>query len=180
MIRRAVIVIVAAFVATQAVHAQQSAAADPADVGSPEAVVKALYATVNRAPGARYDWPRLRTLLMPSARMIPNSEQTGGALRILTVDEFVAWIDANTVVGGANDLGFQEEEIATRIERFGDIAHAFSTYQKHFYGSSQILGRGINSIQMHFHDGRWWITQLVWDEENGAGAIPRRYLPQDR
>lgn len=155
----------------------QSPVANPADVSSPEAIVKALYETVTRRPGQPFDWPRERTLFHPSARLIPNTEQTGGALRVLTPEEFIAWIDSHTVVGGPNDRGFQEEEIATIIERFGDVAHAFSTYQKHYYGSDQILGRGINSIQMVWHDGRWWITQISWDEESGAGRIPAKYLP---
>lgn len=160
--------------------AAQAPAAAAADVASPEAVVKALYETVNRPPGGRYDWPRMRTLFLPTARMIPNTEQTGGSLRVLTVEDFVAWIDGATTIGGANDKGFQEEEIATRIERFGDIAHAFSTYQKRFHGADQILGRGINSIQMLFHDGRWWITHIIWDEESGGGPLPAKYLPGGR
>jgi hypothetical protein len=155
----------------------QPVGATPADVASPEAVVHALYQTVNRRPGQPFDWPRMRALFTPTARMIPNTEQTGGTLLVMTPEQFIARIDSFTVVGGANDKGFQEEEIATIIERFGDIAHAFSTYQKHFYGSSQILGRGINSIQMLRHDGRWWITHIIWDEESGAGPLPAKYLP---
>ena len=155
----------------------QQMQANPADVASPEALVHALYETVTRRPGEPFDWARQRTLFLPTARMIPNPEQTGGDFRVLTVEEFIAWIDAGTTVGGPNDPGFQEEEIATRIERYGDIAHAFSTYQKHFYGSDQILGRGINAIQMIRRDGRWWVTQIIWDEESGAGPLPPRYLP---
>jgi len=169
----ATMVVVLAAVSVRA----QTPAANPADVSSPEAIVKALYETVTRRPGQPFDWPRERTLFHPTARLIPNTEQTGGTQRVLTPEEFIAWIDSHTVVGGPNDRGFQEEEIATTIERFGDVAHAFSTYQKHYYGSDRILGRGINSIQMVRHDGRWWITQISWDEESGGGPIPAKYLP---
>jgi hypothetical protein len=154
----------------------QTNAAVPADVASPEAIVLALYETVQREPGENYDWPRMRTLFLPTAAMIPAVEQTGGEFRVLTVQDFVDWIDAGTVVGGANDRGFQEEQIAQRVERFGDIAQVFSTYQKHFWGDSNILGRGINSIQLVNKDGRWWIVSVIWDEERGAGPLPARYL----
>jgi len=160
-----------------AVQAQNAPRANPADVASPEALVRALYETVTRKPGEPFDWQRDRSLFLPTARLIPNTEQTDGSFRVLSLDEFIAWVDEHTTVGGPEDKGFQEEEIATRIERFGDIAHAFSTYQKHFYGSGEILGRSINSIQMVRHDGRWWVTQIVWDEETGAGPLPARYLP---
>lgn len=157
--------------------AAQQPAANPADVASIDAIVTALYETVQRAPGARFQWDRARTLFHPTARLIPNPEQTGGVGRVLTLEEFIAWIDGVTTFGGPQDLGFAEEEIAHVTERFGDIAHRFSTYQKHFWGDDEILGRGINSIQLLWRDGRWWITNIIWDEESGAGPLPARYRP---
>jgi len=154
----------------------QTRAAAPADVASPETIVLALYETVNREPGRNFDWVRMRTLFLPTATMIPAVEQTGGVFRILTVEDFINWIDQNTVVGGANDRGFQEEQIAQHVEQYGDIAQVFSTYQKHFWRDTNILGRGINSIQLVNNEGRWWIVSVIWDEEVGAGALPARYL----
>ena len=152
-------------------------AANHSDVSSPEALVKALYETVTRRPGENFDWARARTLFLPSARMIPNLEQTGGELRVLTVEDFISWVDQHTTVGGPEDKGFEEREVATVVEQFGDIAHAFSTYEKGFYGLTDVLGRGINSIQMIRREGRWWVTQIVWDEESSGKMIPRRYMP---
>lgn len=156
---------------------QSQAAPRASDVGSPEGLVRALYETVQRAPGAKYQWDRMRTLFLPTARMFPNTEQTGGKHEVLTVDGFAAWVDANTPAG-AQDRGFAEEEVSTIIERYGDIAHAFSTYQKHFWKDTRILGRGINTIQMVFRDERWWIASIAWDEESGAGTLPERYRPR--
>lgn len=171
----------AAAQATGAAPAQAAApAADPADVASPEAVVTALYEAIQRAPGERFDWDRMRSLFLPSARMIPNTEQTRGQFRVLTPEEFIQWIDGVTTIGGANDRGFAEEQVASRVEQYGDIAHVFSTYQKHFHDDPRILGRGINSIQLIRHDGRWWVTQIIWDEESGAGPLPERYAPATR
>ncbi|MFW6078692.1 MAG: hypothetical protein ACOC8B_03860 [Gemmatimonadota bacterium] len=155
-----------------------AAAADPADVASPDAIVEAMYESVNRPPGESYDWDRLRTLSLPSAIMIPSIEQTGGEFRVLSVEEFTDWIDEITVVGGPDDAGFREEQIAYRVERYGDIAQVFSTYQKRAWNESEVLGRGINSIQLVQNDGRWWVASVVWDEEVGAGPIPERYMPR--
>lgn len=163
-----------------ATQSATTAPADPADVADPQSLVNALYQIMARRPGERFDWQKMRPLFLPSARLIPNTEQTGGEFRVLTVDEFTDWIDRVSVIGGPDDHGFQEEEIATRIEQFGDIAHAFSTYQKHFHGSDDILGRGINSIQMVRMNDRWWVSQIVWDEESGAGPIPERYRRSSR
>lgn len=161
--------------APQAPAAAGIPSADPADVATPEAIVAALYATVQRAPGAGFAFDRMRTLFLPGALLVPNPEQTGGQGRVLGVEDFIAWIEGATVVGGPDDRGFAEEEVHHVIERYGDIAHVFSTYEKHYHGDSRVLGRGINSIQLLFRDGRWWVTSIIWDEETGAGPIPDRY-----
>jgi hypothetical protein len=152
------------------------AQARAADVESPEAIVNATYDAIGRAPGAQFAWDRFRSLFLPSANLIPNTEQTGGPFRVMTVEDFITWIDNGTQIGGPNDQGFQEEAVANHIEHYGDIAHVFSVYQKHFWGSDQILGRGINTFQLVHHEGRWWIAGIAWDEETSGIAIPERYL----
>lgn len=157
--------------------ASAAQAARASDVTSPEAIVTALYETVQRPPGGRYQWDRLRSLVLPQAWFVPNTEQTGGTFRMMTVEEFISWVDGQTTIGGPSDKGFQEEEVFKSVERYGDIAQVFSTYQKHFWNDDQILGRGINSIQLVWREGRWWVVSVIWDEENGGGPIPPRYLP---
>lgn len=155
-------------------------AARPADVESPEALVAAAYAALGRAPGAPFQWDRFRGLFLPQATLIPNTEQTGGAVQVFSPEAFIAWIDASYAehapIGSENDKGFAEEAVHTVVHRYGDVAQAFSTYQKRFWNDDHILGRGINSFQLVHHDGRWWIASIAWDEENGAGPIPSEYL----
>lgn len=150
-------------------------------VSSPEAIVEAAYSTMIREPGENFGWDTFRHVFHPSAMLYPNPEQTGGALRILSRDGFIAWVDslvaANDPIGSELDKGFAEEQIWSEVHRYGDVAHVFSTYQKHYHGENEILGRGINSFQLVYRDGRWWIVSVVWDEENGAGPIPSMYMP---
>ena len=163
--------------AADAARAQTEAR--PEDVASPEAIVDAAYAAIGRRPGEFIDWTRFRSLFLPEARLIPNLEQTNGRFRVLTPDDFTVWIDDfnRQVVATPNDRGFYEVGVHNVVERYGDIAHVMSTYVKHFHGDDRVLGRGINSFQLVNRDGRWWIVGIVWDEENGAGAIPAEYLP---
>ena len=149
--------------------------ATPADVATPEAIVAAAYASIQRAPGEAYDWARFRSLFLPEAMLLPNPEQTGEPARVLSPDGFVAWIDSVTTVGGDGDHGFAEEEVHAVVHQYGDVAQVFSTYHKRFGDSHQVLGRGINSYQLVRRDGRWWIVSIAWDEETGAGPIPAAY-----
>jgi hypothetical protein len=153
----------------------------PEDVASPKTIVLAGYDALAREPGENFDWDRFRGLFLPGALMIPSTEQRGGEFDILSVQDFIDWVDnyyaENNPIGGPDDQGFQEEEIATVIEQFGDVAHAFSTYQRHLWNQDEILGRGINSFQLVYNAGRWWIAGVAWDEEVGAGPLPEEYLP---
>lgn len=178
MTRSIVAALVAAATLTPAAASAQTAVRAE-DVASPEAIVDAAYAAIGRRPGEHIDWTRFRTLFLPEARLISNVEQTGGEFRVMSPEDFVAWVDGFNadIVGTPGDRGFYEVGVHAHVERYGDIAHVMSTYVKHFHGDDAVLGRGINSFQLVFNDGRWWIVGIVWDEENGAGAIPERYLP---
>lgn len=173
----AVLLLVAAPYARPA--AGQHPSAD--DVATPAAIVRAAYDALGRAPGEDFQWDRFRSLFLPGAFLIPNTEQTGGALRVFTADEFVKMVDdwyaQHAPIGGASDRGFAEEEIRNEVREYGDVAQVFSTYRKRYWTDREILGRGINSFQLVRSAGRWWIASIVWDEESGAGPIPPQYLP---
>jgi len=161
--------------------AGQTPDAQPEDVASPEAIVAAAYESVTRAPGENYDWDRFRSLHLPGALLIPNSEQSGGEFTVHSLDSFIEWIDGwqaeNAPIGGADDHGFVEASIHLVTNRYGDVVQVMSTYHKHLPDSDEILGRGVNAMTLVFDGNRWWIASIAWDEEDGAGPIPARYLP---
>jgi hypothetical protein len=72
---------------------------------------------------------------------------------------------------------FWETEIARRVERFGNIAHVWSTYESRRSPDEAPFMRGINSIQL-YHDGdRWWVVAVLWDHEREGHPLPAAYLP---
>lgn len=159
----------------------QTPDARPEDVASPEAAIAAAYESVSHAPGEHRDWDRFRSLHLPDALLIPNTEQTGGEFVVHTVESFIDWIDgwqAETApIGSENDHGFIETGIHSVTNRYGDVAQVMSTYDKRIHGSDEVLGRGVNAFTLVFHGDRWWIASIAWDEDVGAGPIPPQYLP---
>lgn len=153
----------------------------PEDVATPEALLAAVYDTFQRAPGENINWDRFRSLYAPGAVLIPNVEQTDGEWRIMSVEEFVEWIEGifaeHSPIGSPEDHGLAEDEIHATMERYGDVVQVMSTYERHPYDSDVIDGRGINAMTLVQNDGRWWIVAVAWDEESGAGPIPARYMP---
>jgi len=141
------------------------------DVESIEGIVKALYEVISGPAGTR-DWERERTLLHPSARLMPTRVEAGEP--VVEVFDCDGYIASRTPFFAAND--FYETELCHRIERFGNIAHVWSTYGYRRSPDGEIYGRGINSIQLFNDGGRWWVLSVFWDNERPGNAMPGKYL----
>ncbi len=114
-VRTVVCLVLAALLSSvQPAQAQYPA---PEDVESPEAIVEAAYRSLDRAPGEPFQWDRFRSLFLPEATLIPNTDQTQGQFRVLSPEEFIARVDSVATIGGPNDKGFTEEEIHSVVER---------------------------------------------------------------
>lgn len=72
-------------------------------------------------------------------------------------------------------VGFREREIARRAERFGHIAHVFSTYERGMETEPTVV-LGINSIQLLNDGTRWWVVSVSWEAERPDNPLPGRYL----
>src|SRR5215213_7076399 len=149
--------------------------ANPADVSSLDAIMKAVYDVISGDAGQKRDWDRFRTLFHKDARMIPSGKnpQTGvyGA-RALTPEDYVKRTEAVFA-----KEGFYEREKARRVEIYGNIAHVFSTYESfHSLTDKTPFMRGINSFQLLNDGKRWWVMTIFWQGETPDNPIPKKYL----
>ena len=150
--------------------------AQPADVSSAESIVAALYDVISGPAGQGRDWQRFRSLFAPGARLIVGAPTPDGRVpsRNMTVEQYVVSADPFL-----QRDGFWEKEIARRIERYGNIAHVFSTYESRVKSAeSPPFSRGINSIQLVTNGERWWVVTIFWDFERPGNPIPAEYLPR--
>ena len=150
--------------------------ARPADVSDPDGIIAALYGVISGPAGQPRDWDRFRSLFAPGARLIPTfrNSQTGEIGTISLDPEGYIKRSAPRL----EKEGFQEKEIARRTERFGNILHAFSTYEsRHAAEDVTPFSRGINSIQLYFDGKRWWIVTVLWQSESPENQLPEQYLP---
>ncbi|MCY3809488.1 MAG: hypothetical protein OXG58_08710 [Gemmatimonadetes bacterium] len=154
---------------------QQPHPADPADVESIDAILTAVYEVISGDAGVKRDWDRFRSLFAPGATLSPTVRTPEGAYgrQIITPDEYAgnvgAWLEEN---------GFHEVEINRVTERYGVIAHAFSTYESRRLASDpEPFARGINSIQLLYDGTRWWVVSIFWHQESEEHPIPAKYLP---
>jgi len=151
----------------------------PEDVSSPHATVKALYDVISGDAGVKRDWNRFRSLFHPKAQMIPTGKnaQTGqvGA-RVMTPEDYVNLSGPNLEKGG-----FHEVELAYTEDRYGNIAHIFTSYAARRKASdAEPFMRGINSVQLYNDGKRWWVLNIIWSPETPETPLPKDYLPNSK
>jgi hypothetical protein len=151
-----------------------AAAALPADVGSVDGVIAALYDVISGPAGKPRDWNRLRSLFAPEGKLMAVGVRPDGSspARVMTVDDYIG---RNSKAFA--DAGFYETELARGSDSFGQIVHVFSTYEsRHAPADAKPFQRGINSIQLYNDGKRWWIVNLLWHAETDKNPLPERYL----
>ncbi|MDH3271724.1 MAG: hypothetical protein OEN56_10345 [Gemmatimonadota bacterium] len=158
--------------------ASEAQAYDPADVESIDAIIAAVYDVISGEAGEPRDWERWHSLFAEGATlgavgMTPSGEPRRARM---TPESYVAQS------GGVLERdGFFEAEIGRVTERYGMIAHAFSTYESYRSAADEEpFARGINSFQL-MHDGtRWWVVSIFWQGESAAFPIPDKYIGEIR
>jgi hypothetical protein len=149
-------------------------AADPKDIATMDAIVAAVYDVISGPAGQKRNWDRFRSLFVPGARLIPTGRRPTGEVgsRVSTPEDY---IERSGPLLEKN--GFFEREISRRLEKFGNIAHIFSTYEsRHTAADEKPFIRGINSIQLMNDGKRWWIVTIFWQAEDDQNPLPAEYL----
>jgi hypothetical protein len=158
----------------QTTESPTPAAANPTDVASIDSIITAVYDVISGPAGKKRDWDRMRSLFLSGARLIPTGPRPAGSYgsRVLTVDEYISRGEPLF-----EKEGFFEREAARTTEQFGQIAHAFSTYEsRHAPEEAKPFQRGINSIQLMNDGKRWWIVTIFWQGEDEKNPLPDKYL----
>jgi hypothetical protein len=159
-------------------QAARPAAGDGATVDS---AIAALYASVSHGPDAEPDWTRMRNLFLPVGMLIPPKRPSEDMFTVLDVDGFQQRVrkGAEAAKAKGESTAFFEKEVARRLDCFGNVCQAFSTYEARRAPSDEKpFVSGINSIQLVNDGQRWWVASVVWDTERPGNPIPDQYKPK--
>lgn len=139
------------------------------DLHSLDDVITAMYASISGPPGGQ-DWVTSQRLFHPRAHLIRTGVDGNGrpVAAVFSLEEYRA-----NASGLLKDIAFYEIEIARHTVRFGNVAQAFSAYEvRPAPHATELLKRGMNMIHL-FDDGeRWWIMQIIWDDEREGLRLP--------
>lgn len=160
--------------AAPAAPAAPAFAPRPGDVGSVDSIVAAVYDVISGPAGPR-DWNRFRSLFAPGARIVFSATRQDGTSvqRAATPEDYM-----NTNGPTFMRIDFRERELARRTERFGSVVHVWSTFAYDTSDPARVPSEvGINSIQLVFAEGRWWVVNLLTAAERPWNPLPAEYKP---
>ncbi len=151
-----------------------SASAQTPDVGcalpsDPKGIPVAIDAAITGP--ADKDRACMKALLIPEARMMFASLGADGTptYTLQTLDDWIARVKA------LGHVTLEEKQLKVHIERYGNIAHVWSSYA--LYSDGKQTARGINSIQAIKEAGGWRVTDITVQAESAAAPLPKQYLP---
>ncbi|WP_273676652.1 SMP-30/gluconolactonase/LRE family protein [Erythrobacter fulvus] len=128
--------------------------------------IDTVYAAISGPAGSSRDWNAFRSMFSEGARLftITREGMRGGG-----VEDYIALSDKALV-----SYGFREEELINRIDVYGKLAQAWSSYEGHFVRDGEPgRVRGINGFQLQQHaDVRWRVHSLLWQQENAEFPLP--------
>ena len=145
-----------------------------------ESILETFYSVISGKKGEIRNRELFKYLFYPRAKLIYYGPDVEGKTRAQywTPDFYINAVFKNQET--EIETGFFENEIHRNINTYGKMAHVFSTYVSFDNKTDKKPHtRGINSIQLLNHDGRWWIINVFWDgfAETADNPIPKKYLP---
>ena len=131
-----------------------------------DGVIATMYETVCFELGERPDWSRQEELFAPGARLVRVHD--GGVFEF-DLDSYRA--DFERMIDSGELTSFWEAELWRETRLFEDVAHVLSAYDSRRGRNGELLGRGVNSIQLFRRDGEWRISEMLWRREGADVRI---------
>lgn len=135
------------------------------DFSNLDSVISTMYSVISGPAGEPRDWELLRSLYHPQARLMvaPNLGKEALPLRVMTVEEFIARVDAIF-----KTESFWEREVKRQTEQFGRIAQVLSDYESLHDLNEAPFTSGRKSMHLFNDDERWWIVSAIWNTERAG------------
>jgi hypothetical protein len=142
--------------------------ANAADVNSIDAIIKTTYAVISGAAGPR-DWNRFYSLFLPEAEMgaIIKTPDGKNIFKSLTPENY-----QRSNAPFFTQSGFYEEELKRNVQQYGNVASVQSSYQYKLTPGGKVEQRGVNYFTLVQSNGRWWISNLSWQDEEKGLPLP--------
>lgn len=138
------------------------------DVKSIDAIIAAYYDVVSGSSDEPWEFERDKYIHSVNAfitRLGENGEKKTHGLEA----EYIP-------VGLSPKMDFYEKELKRKVSRYGNIAQVWSAFEIRTDPNVETENRGLNSIQLHYENGRWWIDSWTCEMESEKNNLVAVFL----
>lgn len=169
-----IILLLMSLLSASLLHSQENSVSDSdsADVSSIDNIIYAYYG-ITSGPAGERDWVRYRNLFQPEAQINARVFAQDGKLQYVsgTMEDFISQVDEYFTASG-----IFEEEIGRSMHLYRDVAHVFSAYETRLAANEKPYHRGVKSMQLVYDQDRWWIVNILYNNESSKDPIPEELL----
>ena len=141
------------------------------DVKSIDAIINAYYDVVSGSSSDPWEFERDKFIHSESA-VITRLDENGKAESHTLEAEYIP-------IGLSPKEDFYEKELKRTVSKYGNIAQVWSAFEIRTDPSTESNIRGLNSIQLHYENGRWWIDSWTSEMESEKSSVVTEFMKNE-
>ena len=138
------------------------------DVKSIDAIINAYYDVVSGSSSDPWEFERDKFIHSESA-VITRLDENGKAESHTLEAEYIP-------IGLSPKEDFHEKELKRKVSKYGNIAQVWSAFEIRTDPKTESNIRGLNSIQLHYENGRWWIDSWTCEMESEKSSVVTEFM----
>lgn len=141
------------------------------DVISLDTIINAYYDVVSGSSNDPWEFARDKYIHSNNA-VITRLDENGKAESHTLEAEYIP-------VGLSPKEGFYEKELKRIVSKYGNIAQVWSAFEIRTEPNKESNIRGLNSIQLHYENGRWWIDSWTCEMETENSSVVTDFMTNE-
>ncbi|WP_437370601.1 hypothetical protein [Maribacter litoralis] len=141
------------------------------DVKSIAAIINAYYDVVSGLSSEPWEFERDKYIHSENA-VITRLDENGNAESHTLEAEYIP-------IGLLPKGDFFEKELKRKVSKYGNIAQVWSAFEIRTDPNTGSDIRGLNSVQLHYENGRWWIDSWTCEMESEKSAVVTDFMENE-
>lgn len=141
------------------------------DVKSIDAIINAYYDVVSGSSSEPWEFERDKYIHSKNA-VITRLDENGKAESHTLEAEYIP-------IGLSPKEDFYEKELKRTVSKYGNIAQVWSAFEIRTNPKTESNIRGLNSIQLHYENGRWFIDSWTCEMESEKNNLVTEFLNKE-
>tara|TARA_R110002124_G_scaffold80533_7_gene213131 strand:- start:125 stop:637 length:513 start_codon:yes stop_codon:yes gene_type:complete len=166
--KKSVLLIITAFVFSSPIFGQTTDEKYADDVKSISAITDAYYDVISGSSLDPWQFERDKYIHSENA-VITRLDENGNAERHSLEAEYIP-------LALSPKVDFYEIELKREVSHYGNMAQVWSAFEIRTDPNITSNVRGLNSIQLHFEKGRWWIDSWTTEMESNRNFLVKDFL----